>query len=102
MTLPLQRSGNGVWRILPSRSIARELSLLLLAFEEAGGRKVEPGKHRRVGLKVFTNSGPGLATSKELVRALVAELEFRGFTRKEIFIIDQSERELRRQDTYLL
>ena len=69
---------------------------LLLAFEEAGGRKVEPGKHRRVGLKVFTNSGPGLATSKELVRALVAELEFRGFTRKEIFIIDQSERELRR------
>ena len=69
---------------------------LLLAFEEAGGRKVEPGKHRRVGLKVFTNSGPGLATSKELVRALVAELEFRGFNRKEIFIIDQSERELRR------
>ena len=69
---------------------------LLAAFEEAGGRKIQPGQHRRVGLKVFTSSGPGLATPKALVLALVAELEQRGYRRQEIFIIDQSQRELRR------
>ena len=69
---------------------------LMAAFEEDAGRRLLPGKQPRVGLKVYTGSGPGLATPKPLVLAVVAELEKRGFQRKDLFIIDQSERALRR------
>lgn len=62
--------------------------------------KKEPGKfalgqYRKVGLKVSTQLGAGLCTPPALTRAVISYLETRGFTREDIFIIDQEERRLR-------
>ena len=83
-----------VWEWRFPDSAARDYNTgvehLLSDFEETGGRTLEPGATGRVGLKVYTQSGPGLATPRELVRALVASLEHRGFRREDIFLVDQS------------
>lgn len=69
---------------------------LFFAFEEERGEKVRPGKKGRVGLKVYTGSGAGLATPVPLVRAVIDLLVERGFSAEDIFIIDQSETRLRK------
>ena len=69
---------------------------LLEEFEQATKRRLVPGDRKRVGLKVFTSSGPGLATPRPLVISIIGELEDRGFQKSQIFIMDQSERDLRR------
>lgn len=68
----------------------------ILRWEEVSGRRLEPGPKRSVGLKLYTGSGPGLQTSPELVRALVAFLEERGFKREEMVLFDASRFHLRR------
>ncbi len=68
---------------------------LLSDFEERTGTRLEPGDAGRVGLKVYAHSGPGLATPRELVRALVVALERRGYDREDVFLIDQSRYRLR-------
>ena len=73
-----------------ARDYSTGVERLLADFEETRGHALEPGATGRVGLKVYTQSGPGLATPRELVRALVASLERRGFQREDIFLVDQS------------
>ncbi len=68
---------------------------LLASFEEKRGSPVEPGEQGRVGLKVYTHSGPGLATPRSLVRAVVESLEERGYARRDIFLVDLSRYRLR-------
>lgn len=68
---------------------------LMLAFEKASGFKLEPGPRGKVGLKIYTGSGPGLRTPHNLVRAVVAILEERGFDRKDIFLVDYNTQRLR-------
>lgn len=69
---------------------------LFAAFEERERVDLAPGEKGKVGLKIYTNSGPGLATPTALVRAVIAELEERGFAPEDIFLVDQSLHKLRR------
>ncbi len=69
---------------------------LLAEFEAERGEALRPGETGRVGLKIFTGSGLGLATPRELTRAVAGALEARGFERENIFLVDLNEVRLRR------
>lgn len=84
-------SADPVWQArLPNFSeaaYAQQVEALIEKFEAATGRKLVPGKKKRVGLKVYTDSGPGLATPVPLVKAVIAALERRGFEHQNIFLV---------------
>ncbi len=56
-------------------------------FERTSGRKLVPGPKKKVGLKIYADSGPGLATPFGLVRGIIVALEKRGFTSENIFLV---------------
>ena len=60
---------------------------MLQNFESTTGRQLVPGAKKKVGLKIYADSGPGLATPFGLVRALIVSLEKRGFARENIFLV---------------
>lgn len=68
---------------------------LLAAFEERTGKALVPGEWGRVGLKVYTNSGPGMETPHALTRAVIQALARRGFKRSNILLVDAREQALR-------
>ncbi len=83
---------------LPNFSLEKYLvgvENLLRAYENSHGVSFKPGTKGRVGLKVYSDSGPGLSTPEALVEAVVQSLTKRGFRRSDIFIIGLSSRTLR-------
>jgi len=60
---------------------------LLQDFERSTGKALVPGPKKKVGLKIYADSGPGLATPFGLVRGLITALEKRGFARENIFLV---------------
>lgn len=68
---------------------------LISAYERDTGRTLKPGKLGKVALKLYTTSGPGLATPPALTEAVATALEKRGFTRANILLVDQQELRLR-------
>ncbi len=64
-----------------------EVETLIGKFEAATGRKLVPGAKKKVGLKIYADSGPGMATPVPLVKAVIAALERRGFDSKNIFLV---------------
>jgi hypothetical protein len=60
---------------------------ILQDYETATGKKLVPGAKKKVGLKIYADSGPGLATPFGLVRAVIASLEKRGFEKQNIFLV---------------
>ncbi len=80
-----------VWQArLPSfaeSSYDKQVEALFTTFEQATGRKLVPGAKKRVGLKVYTDSGPGMATPVGLTEAVIAALERRGFQHQNIFLV---------------
>lgn len=65
----------------------RQVERLIAIFEQTSGRKLAPGPKRKVGLKIYADSGPGLATPIPLVKAVIASLKRRGFEHSEIFLV---------------
>lgn len=55
--------------------------------ERTSGRPLTPGAKRKVGIKIYADSGPGLSTPFGLVRAVIAALEKRGFEKQDIFLV---------------
>jgi hypothetical protein len=60
---------------------------MIATFEQATGRKLEPGAKRKVGLKIYADSGPGLATPVPLVKGVITALKRRGFEHSHIFLV---------------
>ena len=92
VSLPLSGQIDPVWEYplknFELRSYKTAVDDLFEAFETKKGEKIQPGEKRKVGLKIYTAAGPGLATPKNLVRAVIGSLVDRGYAPDEIFLLD--------------
>ena len=70
------------------RGYTEAVNALFDAWEASSGNSIQPKEKKKVGLKVYTSSGPGLSTSKNLVRAVIGSLVDRGYAPMDIFLID--------------
>lgn len=66
---------------------ARVVEELFARFEALSGRQLIPGAKGKVGLKIYCDSGPGLATPIPLTKAVITALERRGFKGENIFLV---------------
>ncbi|MFP4540294.1 MAG: DUF362 domain-containing protein [Opitutales bacterium] len=76
-------------------SYVRSVDALMAAFERSTGKNLAPGALGRVGIKIYTNSGPGLDTPHALTRAVIQGLVKRGYDRERLLIVDSSASSLR-------
>ena len=65
----------------------REVEKMISTFERATGKKLVPGPKKKVGLKIYADSGPGLATPVPLVKGVINALKRRGFEHSNIFLV---------------
>ena len=68
---------------------------LIAHFEASLGQKIAPGEKGRVGLKIYADSGPGLATPLGLTKAVIAALQKRGYAKDKIFLVGLNQQRLR-------
>ncbi|MBP6507832.1 MAG: DUF362 domain-containing protein, partial [Opitutaceae bacterium] len=68
---------------------------LIESFEAATGKKLVPGEKRKVGLKIYADSGPGMATPVPLVQAVIAAMVRRGFKSEDVFLVGLNQLRLR-------
>lgn len=73
----------------------RAVEALFERYEQVMGRKLVPGAKKRVGLKIYTDSGPGLETPIPLVKAVIAALRRRGYANEGIFLVGLNQLRLR-------
>ena len=85
---PLQEP---VWQArLPDFSEAsyeQHVESLMANFERVSGKKLVPGEKKKAGLKIYADSGPGMATPVALVKAVIGALKRRGFEHQNIFLV---------------
>ena len=72
-----------------------KVEALISAFEQSSGRKLVPGEKKKVGLKIYTDSGAGMATPLPLVRAVIRSLVKRGFENSDVFLVGLNQLRLR-------
>jgi len=60
---------------------------MLQEFERKTGHPLVPGPKKKVGLKIYADSGPGLATPFPLIHAVCEALEKRGYMKENIFLV---------------
>ena len=77
------------------RNYRAAVASMFRAFEKYSGKPLKRGAKGRVGLKIYTNSGAGLATPKNLIDAVIAQLEKRGYKKSDITLVDMSRRKMR-------
>jgi hypothetical protein len=65
----------------------REVEELFTTFEQSLHRRIAPGPKKKVGLKIYADSGPGMATPVPLTKAVIAALERRGYQKQNIFLV---------------
>ena len=68
-------------------SYRESVEKMLQEFERKSGRQLVPGAKKKVGIKIYADSGPGLATPFPLVHAVIASLIKRGYTKENIFLV---------------
>lgn len=80
-----------VWQVklaaFDEATYEREVEMMISVFERETGRKLVPGPKKKVGLKIYADSGPGLATPVPLVKAVITALKRRGFEHSNIFLV---------------
>jgi len=72
------------------KDYAPAVEALFTRFEELTGRRLVPGAKGKVGLKIYSDSGPGLATPIPLVQAVIEALQRRGYKPGNIFLVGLS------------
>lgn len=72
-----------------------EVEKLISAYEKASGHKIVPGAKKKVGLKIYSDSGPGMATPTALVKGVISALERRGYANNKIFLVGLNQLRLR-------
>jgi hypothetical protein len=72
-----------------------EVEKLISAYEKASSHAIVPGAKKKVGLKIYSDSGPGMATPTALVRAVISALERRGYQNRNIFLVGLNQLRLR-------
>lgn len=91
--------GEPVWETrLPDYTDAayeQRVEELITRFERETGHKLVPGEKKRVGLKIYADSGPGMATPVPLVKAVIAAMVRRGFEDKNVFLVGLNQLRLR-------
>lgn len=89
--VPRNPAGDPVYEArLPNFSeevYGQKVETMISQFEAATGRKLVPGAKKKVGIKIYTDSGPGMATPIPLVKAVIFALERRGFSHNDIFLV---------------
>jgi hypothetical protein len=73
----------------------REVEKLIGAYERASGRRIVPGAKHKVGLKIYSDSGPGMATPTALVKGVIASLGRRGYGNNDVFLVGLNQLRLR-------
>ncbi len=71
------------------------LNAMLPKWEKQSGKALVPGEKGKIALKVYSNSGAGIETPKNLVRALISYLRDHGWKNEQIIIIDADAASLR-------
>ncbi len=88
-----------IWQAhLPSfgdAEYAVEVERLVSAYEKSIGKPIVPGAKKKVGLKIYSDSGPGMATPTALVKAVIGSLERRGYKHDAIFLVGLNQLRLR-------
>lgn len=74
---------------------AQRVEDLIASFEQSTGRPLVPGAKGKVGLKIYSDSGPGMATPVPLVHAVITALVRRGFEADNIFLVGLNQLRLR-------
>jgi len=73
----------------------RAVERIIRDFEAKSGWALVPGEKKKVGLKIYADSGPGMATPIPLVRSVIAALERRGFAKEDVFLVGLNQLRLR-------
>ena len=87
VTAPMEPVWQSRLAAFDEATYAAQVEKMIAAFEQASGKRLVPGPKRTAGLKIYADSGPGLATPLPLVKAVIASLKKRGFEHNGIFLV---------------
>ena len=76
-------------------SYAKALGKMWADFEAVKGQSIVPGKHKKIALRISCEAGIGLCTPHPLVKAVIEQLEKKGWQKEQITIIGQKGQDLR-------